>query len=68
MLPCHSCYIYGTGRSKEVGQINLIVWRKLKGGSYKVKEGTLFMEELIPQVFYQNELPISASFNLKRVL
>ena len=68
MLPCHSCYIYETGRSKEVVRINVIVWRNLKGGSYEVKKGTLFMEELIPQVFYQNYLPISPSFNLKRVL
>ena len=30
MLPCHSCYIYGTWRSKEVGAkvFKVIVWRE----------------------------------------
>ena len=53
--------------------------RKLKGGSHKVKGRArmgergcggwaLFMEELTTQVFYQSYLPISASFDLKRVL
>ena len=39
------------------------------GGSHKVKgRGTHFMGQLTTQVFYQNYLPISASFDLKRVL
>ena len=39
------------------------------GGSHKVKgRGALFMGQLTPQVFYQNYLPISASFDLERVL
>ena len=32
MLPCHSCYIYGTWRSKAVGSCKVIVWRKAEGG------------------------------------
>ena len=30
--------------------------------------GELFMGEMTTQVFYQNYLPISASFSLKRVI
>ena len=30
--------------------------------------GALFMGEMTTQVFYQNYLPISASFSLKRVI
>ena len=68
MVPCHSCYIYGTWRVKEVGGLNSSYGGKLNGGSYKVKgSGALFMGELTPQVFYQNYLPISTSFDLKRV-
>ena len=47
MLPCHSCYIYGTWRSKEVGLQNL------KEGPTKSKGG-IFMWELPHQLFYQN--------------
>ena len=28
ILPSHSCYIYGTSRSKEVGEFKVIVWRE----------------------------------------
>ena len=41
--------------------------KNLKGWATKSK-GALFMGELIHQVFYQNYLPISASFGLKRVI
>ena len=48
--------------------MKVIVWREAEGVSHKVKggAGVLFMRELTPQVFYQNYLPISASFGLKR--
>ena len=39
--------------------------KNLKGWSTKSK-GALFMGELTYQVFYQNYLPISASFDLKK--
>ena len=39
MLPCHSCYIYGTWRNKEVGGLKLSYGGKLKGESHKVKWG-----------------------------
>ena len=59
-------------RIKEVRGLKSLYGRKLKGGSDKVKGkarmgggGTLFMGELTPQVFYQNYLTISASFDLK---
>ena len=69
MLPCHSCYIYGTWRSKEVGGFKTIVWRETGGGggaTYKVKGGgAIFMGELTPQLFYQNYLPISVFFGVK---
>ena len=69
MLPCHSCYIYGTGRSKEVGRLNSSYGGKLKWGNHRAKgRGAFLMGELTCQVFYQNYLPISASFDLKRVL
>ena len=70
MLPCHSCYIYGTWRSKEVGSLKSSYGGKLKGGSkHKVKRGrAFFMGVLTPQVFYQNYLPILDSFVFKRVL
>ena len=53
----------------------VIVWREAEGGSHKVKEkvriggrGSLFMEDLTPQIFYQNYIPISDFFDLKIVL
>ena len=44
MLPCHSCYIYGTWRSKEVGGLKSPYGEKLKGESHKAKggEGTFY--------------------------
>ena len=69
MLSCHSCYTYGTWRSREVGRFKLIVWREAKGRMPQSKgRGPLFAVELTPQVFYQNYQLISASFDLKRVL
>ena len=38
------------------------------GGGGGEGGGGGFMGELIPQLFYQNYLPISASFGVKRVL
>ena len=46
MLPCHSCYIYGTWRGKEVGGLKSMYGGKLRRGSHKVKGGRLFMGEL----------------------
>ena len=39
MLPCHSCYIYGTWRSKEVGGFKVIVSREAKGGEPESQRG-----------------------------
>ena len=57
-------------RSKKAGGLKSSYGGELKGGSHKVKwwRWALFQGELAPQVFYQNYLPISASFDLKRVL
>ena len=61
MLPCHSCYIYGTWRSKAVGSCKVIVWRKAEGGKSQSQMrgvggggGALFMGQFILQLFYQN--------------
>ena len=70
-LPCHSCFIYGTWRSKEVGGLKPSYGGK--GGKPRTK-GEIFMREshkelpveLTPQVFYLNYQPISASFGVKR--
>ena len=32
MLPCHSFYIYGTWRIKEVGGFKVIIWREAERG------------------------------------
>ena len=37
MLPCHSCYIYGTWRGKEVGEFKVMEGSKGGGQSHKVK-------------------------------
>ena len=60
----------GLEGAKRYGRgFKLIVWREAKGGNHKIKgRGALFIGELIPQVFYQNYLSISASFDLKIVL
>ena len=53
----------------EKGKLKVIVWREDERVSQKVKgELALFMGELTTQVFFQNYLPISASFGLKRVI
>ena len=39
MLPCHSCYIYGTWRSKELGGLKSSNGGKLKRVSHKIKGG-----------------------------
>ena len=67
MLPCHSCYIYGTWRSEEVGEFKVIAYTyggKLKGAT----KSKFFIGELIPQLFYQNFLPISAYFGVKKMI
>ena len=55
---CHSCYIYGTWRSKEVGEFQVIVWKKAEGKGTKLNRGTTFMGKLTPygevDPFYQN--------------
>ena len=62
MLPCHSCYIYGTWRSKKVGDLKSSYGGKLKGGSHKVK-GRVTLSGVEPSgILSQNDLPISASF------
>ena len=57
MLPCHSCYSYGTWRSKELGGIKVIVKKEAEGVSHKVR-GSTFYGGVDPQVFYQNALRI----------
>ena len=42
MVSCHSCYIYGTWRSKEVGDkgcFKVIIWER---ASYKGGGGSIF--------------------------
>ena len=69
MLPFHSCYIYGTWRSKELGGFKVTIWREAEGWKpQNQKWEAPFMEESTTQVFYLNYFPISAFFNLKRVL
>ena len=43
MLSCHSCYIYGTRRSKEVGEFKVVIWREAEEGGDKVKGGGKFL-------------------------
>ena len=53
----------------EVGGLNSSHGEKLKGGKpQSQREGASFMEDLTPHLLYQNYLPISASFDLNRVL
>ena len=42
MLPCHSCYSYGTWRNKELGGIKVFVWREAEGVRHIVKWGGTF--------------------------
>ena len=62
-------WLYRGGGGGWGGGIKVIVWREDERVSQKVKgELALFMGELTTQVFFQNYLPISASFGLKRVI
>ena len=56
----HSCFIYGTWRSKEVGGLKSSYGGKLRGAgaTYKVREGrAIFMGQLTPQSAIPSELP-----------
>ena len=66
MLPCHSCYSYGTWRSKELGGFKVIVWMEAEGVSHKKSKGAPFMGELTPQVFYLNYLHLFSLFWSKK--
>ena len=52
MLPCHSCYIYGTWKSKEEERLKVIIWREAEGGvepqtqSWGVGGGGIFFGKL----------------------
>ena len=52
MLPCHSCFIYGTWRSKEVGGVaggGEVLKSSYRGGGGKPQMGgPIIMGELIP--------------------
>ena len=39
MLPCHSCYIYGTWRNNELGGFKIILWRETEGGKPQSQRG-----------------------------
>ena len=53
--------------SNEVGDFKFIVWRENEWGKARSQKGaSIFTGELTPQQFYQNYLPISASFGVKR--
>ena len=63
MLPCHSCYIYGTWRTNNIEGLKLSYGRKGK----KSQRGSIFVGpishkklpgELTPQLVYLNYLPI----------
>ena len=43
MVPCHSCHIYGTWRSKEVGRGEVLKSSNGRGGQV-IKEGRNFYE------------------------
>ena len=70
MLPCHSCYIYATWRSK--------IWSHHKEGRGESHIDEIFLwepqsykkipRELTTQLVYLNYLPISASFGVKIIL
>ena len=38
MLPCHSCYIYGSWGSQEVEEFKVIVWREAEEGQPQSQE------------------------------
>ena len=54
----------GLGGAKRLGCLN----SSYGGKPQSQRKGGSFYGEVDPQVFYQNYLPISASFDLKRVL
>ena len=67
MWPFHTCYIYGTWRSKTVGGLKSLYREKRD----KPHKGGIFMGspshkkipgELTPLLVYLNYLPISVSF------
>ena len=60
-MPCHSCYIYGTWRIKEVDGFKVIVWREAEERSHEVKGGGTFCE-VVNLSGILSELP--TSFNL----
>ena len=66
MLPFHSCNIYGTQRSKEVGGLKSSYIGKLKGRSYKVKGGIFYGGVDTSGIL--SELSTYSSFGLERVL
>ena len=72
MLSCHSCYIYGTWRSKDVEMFKITLWREAEVGKLQKvegrQEGTFYGIVDSPGFLSENYLPISASFGLKRVL
>ena len=39
MLPCHSCYISVTWRSKDIGGFKVIVWREAEVGKPQSQGG-----------------------------
>ena len=61
-MPCHSCYIYGIWRSKELGGGFKVVWWEAKRGKPQRGEGAIFISELTPSAIL-SELPISTSFS-----
>ena len=66
MLLCHSCYIYGTWKSKDGGGLKSSYRGKLEGkGNHEVKGGGHVLLEVDLSAIYQNYLPISVSFGVK---
>ena len=71
MLPCHSCFICGTWRSKEVGGLKLSYGGK--GKSHKQEEllwGAIkkLPKELTTELLYLELPTISASCGVKRYM
>ena len=67
MLPCHSCYICETWRSKEEKGLKSSYGGKKKSRKKgKLDGGTKEIPmKLNPRLVYLNYLPISASFGVK---
>ena len=73
MLLCHSCYICGTWRSKEVARGFLKISYRRKGKSHKQEEplsGTIkkLPKELTTELLYLELPTISASCGVKRYM